>query len=419
MDETLESRKAPKKQSLQGESFRYQNRGVLTFFQCASVFCYMGDHAKCFGAKEGGSEMELKTPLYDAHVAAGGKIVPFGGYLLPVQYGAGVIAEHMAVRTKAGLFDVSHMGELLLNGKDAFKNLQYLLTNDFTAMADGDCRYSPMCYPTGGVVDDLLVYKYADDDYLLVVNASNRHKDAEWIRGHLQGDVEFRDISDQTAQLALQGPLAHQILEPLVSVGTLPEKYYSFVPYLEVAGIRCLVSRTGYTGEDGYELYCAPEEATELWNKLLEAGEPLGLIPCGLGARDTLRLEAAMPLYGHEMDENITPVETGLGFFVKMDKEDFIGKAAMAAQGKPARKRVGLKLTDRGIAREACDVYAAAEAAEPVGRTTSGTHCPYLGYAVAMALVPVGSAALGTALWIDVRGRRLRAEVVKLPFYKR
>jgi aminomethyltransferase len=363
--------------------------------------------------------MELKTPLYDAHVTAGGKIVPFGGYLLPVQYGAGVIAEHMAVRTKAGLFDVSHMGELTLKGKDAFKNLQYLMTNDFTSMAAGDCRYSPMCYPNGGVVDDLLVYKYADDDYLLVVNASNRHKDAEWIRSHLQGEVDFMDISDQTAQLALQGPLAHEILSPLVSGGTLPEKYYSFVPYLEVAGIRCLVSRTGYTGEDGYELYCSPDDVTGLWNQLLAAGEPLGLIPCGLGARDTLRLEAAMPLYGHEMDENIMPAETGLGIFVKMDKEDFIGKAAMAAQGKPARKRVGLKLTDRGIAREACGVFALADAAEAVGKTTSGTHCPYLGYAVAMALVPVEYAALGTALWIDVRGRRLRAEVVKLPFYKR
>ena len=199
--------------------------------------------------------MEMKTPLYDAHVRAGGKIVPFGGYLLPVQYGTGIITEHMAVRTKAGLFDVSHMGELILKGAAALENLQHLLTNDFSNMEIGQCRYSPMCNQQGGIVDDLLVYKMAPEEYLLVVNAANRQKDADWIKNNLQGEVFFADQSDATAQMALQGPLALEILLPLVESGSLPEKYYTFTKNVQVAGVNCLVSKTGYTGEDGFELY--------------------------------------------------------------------------------------------------------------------------------------------------------------------
>ena len=240
--------------------------------------------------------MEQKTPLYERHVAAGGKIVPFAGWLLPVQY-SGVIAEHKAVRSACGLFDVSHMGELVLRGTDALANVNRLMTNDFSGMYEGQARYSPMCYEDGGVVDDLIVYKVSDTVYFIVVNAANKDKDAAWIREHLTGDCAMEDWSDRVAQLALQGPRAEEILRKLTS--DIPEKNYSAVLRGTVKGMACMVSRTGYTGEDGFELYCAPADAPALWDALLEAGEPFGLIPCGLGARDTLRLEAAMPLYGH------------------------------------------------------------------------------------------------------------------------
>ena len=360
--------------------------------------------------------MEKKTPLYDRHVAAGGKIVPFAGYLLPVQYPTGVIAEHMAVRTAAGLFDVSHMGELVFRGGDALKNLNHLLTNDFTSMYDGQVRYSPMCNDRGGCVDDLIVYKVREGAYLVVVNAANRDKDAAWMAQRLSGACEMEDISDSVAQLALQGPRSKEILLRLVGEESLPQKYYSFVREAEVGGIRCLVSRTGYTGEFGYELYCSAAEGPALWDLLLETGKDLGLIPCGLGARDTLRLEAAMPLYGHELSDDITPLEAGLDFAVKMGKPEFVGKAGMEAKLPLTRVRVGLEVTGRGIVREHQDVYMDGQL---VGQTTSGTHCPFLGKAVAMAYLPPERAAAGTAVEVDVRGRRVAAKVVALPFYKR
>lgn len=360
--------------------------------------------------------MELKTPLYDAHVRAGGKIVPFAGYLLPVQYGTGVIKEHMAVREQAGLFDVSHMGEILCEGKDALANLQKILTNDFTNMVDGQARYSPMCNENGGTVDDLIVYKKSDDHYFIVVNASNKDKDYQWMLDHQFGEVTFTDVSAEYGQIALQGPKAMEILRKLTSEEHIPAKYYYAVFDGEVGGIPCIVSKTGYTGEDGVELYLAKENAEKMWDLLLEAGKDEGLIPCGLGARDTLRMEAAMPLYGHEMDDNISPLETGLKFAVKMNKDDFIGKAAMETKGEPKIKRVGLKVTGRGIIREHQDVLVNGE---KVGQTTSGTHCPYLGYPIAMALVNVGYDEIGTKVEVEVRGRMVQAEVVALPFYKR
>lgn len=360
--------------------------------------------------------MELKTPLYDAHVKAGGKIVPFAGYLLPVQYETGVIKEHMAVRTQAGLFDVSHMGEVLCEGKDALANLQMLLTNNFDNMVDGQARYSPMCNEKGGTVDDLIVYKKADEKYLIVVNAANKDKDYEWMLTHQFGEVTFKDVSDKYAQLALQGPKALDILKKLTAEENIPEKNYYAVFDAEVAGIPCIVSRTGYTGEDGVELYLESSKAEKMWDVLLETGKEEGLIPCGLGARDTLRMEAAMPLYGHEMDDETTPLETGLKFAVKMKKEEFIGKKALEEQGEPKRTRVGLKVTGRGIIREHQDVYLNGE---QIGCTTSGTHCPYLGYPIAMALVESGSVELGTVVQVEVRGRQVEAEVVALPFYKR
>lgn len=361
--------------------------------------------------------MELKTPLYEAHVKAGGKIVPFAGFLLPVQYEqSGVIKEHMAVRTEAGLFDVSHMGEVLCKGKDALANLQKILTNNFENMVDGQARYSLMCNENGGVVDDLIVYKKGDNDYFIVVNAANREKDFNWMVQHKFGDVEFTNVSDDYAQIALQGPKAMDIIRKLTSEENIPQKYYHAVFNATVAGIPCIVSKTGYTGEDGVELYLDSSKAEEMWDKLLAAGKEEGLIPCGLGARDTLRMEAAMPLYGHEMDDEITPLETGLKFAVKMDKPDFIGKAAIEAKGEPKIKRVGLKVTGRGVIREHQDVLAGDQV---IGHTTSGTHCPFLNYPVGMALIDPKYAEVGTQLQVDVRGRKVDVEVVALPFYKR
>lgn len=359
--------------------------------------------------------MERKTPLYDMHVRYGGKMVPFAGYLLPVQY-EGVIAEHMAVRERAGLFDVSHMGEVFYEGPDALANLNHVLANDLAGMADGRVRYSVMCNENGGVVDDLIVYKLSDEKYMAVVNASNRDKDVAHMQAQLFGDVRFADRSDDYAQLALQGPASMEILAKVTPDADIPKKYYTFTPEASVGGIRCILSQTGYTGELGFEIYLAPQDAPAMWELLLEAGAQAGLVPCGLGARDTLRLEASMPLYGHEMDEDISPLETGLDFSVKMNKEDFVGKAALLARGEPAITRVGLKVTGRGIVREHCDLYLDGE---KVGCATSGTHCPYLGYPAAMALVDKAAAEAGTEMEADVRGRRVEVEVVPLPFYKR
>lgn len=360
--------------------------------------------------------MEAKTPLYQTHVDLGGKIVDFAGWLLPIQYAGGITAEHIAVRTAAGLFDVSHMGELMLTGKEALLNVQKLMTNDLSGMYDGQVKYSPMCNDEGGIIDDLLVYKLNDEAYLLVVNASNRQKDANWIKGRIFGACAFEDLSPSYAQLALQGPKADKIIKKLCRGEELPVKYYSFTESMEVAGLPCLVSKTGYTGEDGYELYTAAENAVELWEALMRAGEEEGLIPCGLGARDTLRLEAGMPLYGHEMADDISPFEAGIGFFVKLDKEDFIGKKALETKKEPTRIRVGLELLARGIARQG---YAVLLDGEKIGEVTSGTMAPYLKKAVAMALAEKGRLGEGDRVNLEVRGRLLEAKLTKIPFYKK
>ena len=360
--------------------------------------------------------MEKRTPLYDAHVKAGGKIVPFGGFLMPVQYAAGVIKEHMAVREAAGLFDVSHMGEILCKGPGALAYLNRLLTNDFTNMVDGQARYTIMCNEEGGIVDDLIVYKKAENDYFIVVNAGTTDKDFAHMQKYLTDGAELVNASADWGQIALQGPKAMEILRKVADESCIPQKYYHAVFDGKVRDIPCIISKTGYTGEDGVELYCAADRVEALWNLLLEAGESEGLIPCGLGARDTLRLEAAMPLYGHEMDDVITPLETGLSFAVKMQKDDFIGKSALVAKGEPKRMRVGMKVSGRGIIREHSDVFLGDR---KIGETTSGTHCPFLGYPIAMALVEAGSVSVGDTVEADVRGRRVAAEIVPLPFYKR
>ncbi len=360
--------------------------------------------------------MELKTSLYETHLKYKGQMVPFAGYLLPVQYEKGLKEEHMAVRTSVGLFDVSHMGEITCRGKDALKNLQMLMTNDFTNMVEGQARYSPMCNEEGGTVDDLIVYKRGEEDYFIVVNASNKDKDYQWMVNHQFGEVTFTDISGELSQIALQGPKSIDIIKKLTEEALIPKKYYHAVFNAKVAGIDCILSQTGYTGEDGYEIYLKNEDAPKLWEILMKEGEEFGILPCGLGARDTLRLEAAMPLYGHEMDDSINPVETGLSFAVKLQKEDFIGKKAIEEKGALTRKRVGLKITGRGIVREHEEIYFGDKL---IGHSTSGTHCPYLGYPIAMALVDINHSEIGTEVEALVRGRRIKAEVIPLPFYKK
>lgn len=359
--------------------------------------------------------MDKKTPLYENHVAWKGKMVPFGGYVMPVQYAAGIIAEHMAVRTKAGLFDVSHMGEVIFEGPTALASLNHILTNDYTSLAIGRVRYGVMCQEDGGALDDLIVYRMGEEKYLVVVNAANHDKDVAHMVPNLLEGTKFTDISEETGLLALQGPASKEIISKLVESGELPEKYYSFTEHVVLSGIECIVSRTGYTGEFGYEIFCPADKASVLWEAILAAGADEGILPCGLGARDTLRLEAAMPLYGHEMNETVNPLETGLDFGVKMGKEEFIGKAGIEA--KPiARERIGLKVTGRGIVREHEDVYFNGEL---LGHTTSGTFCPFLKGAYAMALVTKGLVKVGDTVEADVRGRKVACEVVPLPFYKR
>jgi aminomethyltransferase len=364
--------------------------------------------------------MEKKTPLYNWHEANGGKIVPFGGYLLPVQFETGVIAEHCAVREKAGLFDVSHMGEFTISGAGALNAIQRLLTNDFANMTVGRVRYTTMCNDNGGILDDLVVYKMDEERYMLVVNAANREKDAAWIRSRINSvanNASFEDISDSYGQIALQGPASVAILTSLSE--TIPQKYYTFIEKGKAASIDCIVSRTGYTGETGFELYCKSEDTESLWKAIMEAGKTQGLIPCGLGARDTLRLEAAMPLYGHEMDENVNPFEAGLSFAVKMDKTDFIGKAALeplSLKENLKRLRTGLRVTGKGIIREQCPIYFQNSS---IGITTSGTFGPHLKQAIAMAMLKTEFTSPGTKVEADVRGRMIEAETCALPFYKK
>lgn len=357
----------------------------------------------------------LKTPLYQKHVDNHGKIVPFAGYALPVQF-SGVIAEHMAVRTALGIFDVSHMGEVVFKGVDALANIDNLLCNSYSSLAIGKVRYSPMLNMQGGVVDDVLVYRMGEDEFLMVVNASNRHKDVKHIMDNRFGDVQIDDISDSICQIAYQGPKAEAALKTMLGDDMIPQKYYSFVPDVNVKGVNCLISRTGYTGEDGFELYAKAEDAEQLFDILIEAGEPFGLTLCGLGCRDTLRLEAGMPLYGHEMDDTINPFEVGLGMFVKLEKPSFIGRQALMAAGEPRRARIGLRMLGRGIAREQFPVY---HRDKPVGTTTSGTHCPYIGAPIAMALVEAPYKVEGKILKVEIRGKLVDAEVVPLPFYRR
>ena len=357
-----------------------------------------------------------RTPLYECHREAGAKIVSFAGWEMPVQY-AGVIEEHRAVRQAAGLFDVSHMGEIAVRGPGAERYLDWLTPNQVEKLVPGRAHYSGLLTEQGTYVDDLLVYRLEENEFLLVVNASNQDKDLSWVQRHAPSGVEVEDVSDRYALLALQGPQASAILAPLTDVDLGALRYYAFAPGT-VDGHRALVSRTGYTGEDGFELYVDPEAAAPLWRRLLAAGASHGVAPAGLGARDTLRLEAGMALYGHELDAATTPLEAGLSWVVKLDKGEFLGREALARQqeeGVP-RRLMGFEVAGRGIARDGHPVL---HAGSRVGQVTSGTWSPTFERALGMAFLPAALAEAGTEVEIDVRGRIVPARLAALPFYRR
>ena len=357
-----------------------------------------------------------KTPLYATHRRAGAKVVEFAGWEMPVQY-RGVIEEHLAVRCRAGLFDVSHMGEIEIMGADAVEFCQRISANDVARMKVSQAQYNLLLNDRGGVVDDVIFYRLEPNHFLICVNAANSDKDFHWLREHAGGEVEIADVSARYAQLALQGPLAERILQSLTAL-TLGEIKSFHFGVGDVASIRCLVARTGYTGEDGFELYCESGDAERLWNALMEFGASEGLVPVGLGARDTLRLEKAYPLYGHELDDTTTPLEAGLDWVTKFSKPAFIGREVLVRQKEEGvnRRLVGLELREPGIARSDYSLF---KDGQPVGRVTSGTKSPSLGKSIALGYVASEAAGIGNAIDAEIRGRKVRCEVVPLPFYRR
>lgn len=368
-------------------------------------------------AHAGEGKAPKKTPLYEAHLEAGAKMVDFAGWMMPVRYGSD-IEEHKAVRLAAGLFDVSHMGEIRVRGEGALAFLQRVTPNDVAKLEVGRCHYSALLTPQATYVDDLLIYHLDQDDYLVVVNASNIEADFAWLDDQPHPGCEIENQSDKFALLALQGPKAKEILARHTNADLDAIRYYGFAQDQEVAGAPCLISRTGYTGEDGFELYLPPEDAPRVWRALLAGGADLGLKPAGLGARDTLRLEAGMALYGHEIDAGTTPLEANLGWVVKLGKGDFLGRDVLLAQKEqgPLRKLVGFTMVGKGIARQGYKVFwQGAEA----GEVRSGTFSPTLEKAIGTAYVPATAVAPGTPLEIEIRGKRIEAVVAPMPFYKR
>ena len=358
---------------------------------------------------------ELKrTQLYETHVAAGASMVDFGGWEMPVQYPTGIVAEHLYTRHFCSLFDVSHMGRLLIEGPERLAFLQHVLSSNVAGLDLNMAQYCILPDEDGGAVDDAYLYRFEEERLLLVVNAANTEKDLMHLRSVVKDyDCTITDITSRWASIAVQGPKSKELLTTLSGGVQVTEPMKNALNTLTFEGHEVKVAKTGYTGEPlGYEVYCRSEDAAWLWNRLVE----LGARPAGLGARDTLRMEAGFPLYGHEMDETVTPLEAGLDFGVKLQKAEFIGKDALVAAGAPQRVRVGLEVTGRGIVREHQDVFLGQE---KIGQTTSGTHCPYLGKAVAMALLDAKHAKEGTELEVEVRGRRIGAKIVPLPFYKR
>lgn len=358
-----------------------------------------------------------QTPLFARHKELGAKIVEFGGWQMPVQY-SGIIDEHVATRTAAGLFDISHMGQINVRGEDALAFLQVIATQDVSIIAEGYANYALLCYPDGGIVDDIFIYRLPDR-YLVVVNASNTDKDFAWMQQHAGGRrVELENISDQTSMLALQGPRAEAILGRVADIDVATIPFHGVATGTILHTTPAIIARTGYTGEDGFELFFDNEHAIAVWDGLLEEGDDDGLKPVGLGARDSLRFEPKLALYGHEIGESINPYEAGLGWVVKLDKGDFIGREALRqikASG-AARKLVGLEMVERGIARGGYQV--STPGGELVGAITTGMPSPTLGKNLALALVRSDVAKIGNELDVVVRGRPVRARVVKTPFYQ-
>jgi aminomethyltransferase len=387
------------------------------FKKGGNLFFFYGQNK----SKKGGFCMtELKrTPLFEVYKEYGGKTIDFGGWELPVQFSS-IKEEHEAVRTRAGLFDVSHMGEVEVKGKDGLSYLQKMVTNDVSKLKIGGAQYTAMCYENGGTVDDLLIYMLGENHYLLVINASNIEKDYAWLEEHVEGDVQLKNLSETTAQLALQGPAALNVLQKLAGDTDLSGiGVFKFQQEVDLNGKKALISRTGYTGEDGFEIYCAAGDAAEFWHEILSAGKNEGVLPCGLGARDTLRFEATLPLYGQELSSDISPLEAGIGFAVKLNKEaDFLGKEALIKQkeqGLP-RKVVGIEMIDRGIPRHGYPVFIGEQ---PIGEVTTGTQSPTLKKSIGLALIQTAYTKLDQEVEVEIRGKRLKAKVVPTPFYKR
>lgn len=359
-----------------------------------------------------------RTPLFEVYSEHGGKTIDFGGWELPVQF-TGIKDEHEAVRTRGGLFDVSHMGEIEVKGFESLSFLQKMLTNDVAKLKQGGALYTAMCYENGGTVDDLIVYQKAEEDYLLVVNAANIEKDFNWLQANGMEGVSINNVSNDYAQLALQGPRAEKVLQKITDQTDLSTiGFFKFKEDVHIHNISTMVSRTGYTGEDGFEIYCRSEDGPALWRKILEAGKDDGIQPIGLGARDTLRFEAKLPLYGQELSPDITPIEAGIGFAVKPDKaSDFFGKAVLAEQkekGAP-RKLVGIEMIDRGIPRHGYKVY---NGEKLIGEVTTGTQSPTLNKNVGLVLIDKNHSSLSTEVEVEIRSKRLKAIVIQTPFYK-
>lgn len=359
-----------------------------------------------------------RTSLYHTHERYGGKIIDFAGWALPVQY-EGILTEHDAVRNNAGLFDVSHMGEVEVKGNQAADFIQNLITNDISEMHDNQIIYSFMCYPNGGVVDDLLVYKYTNDDYLLVINAGNIDKDFLWMQENTGGyDVELKNISDEVSEVALQGPKAEEILQELTDTNLSEIAFFHLKRDVRIAGRNCLVSRTGYTGEDGFEIYMSNNDVEHLWDKILETGKSKGIKPAALGCRDTLRFEANLPLYGDELTEEITPLEAGYGMFVKLNKQNFIGKEALEKQKSEGLKRkiIGFELLGPGIARHGYEVLSNGKV---IGFVTTGYSSPTLKKTIGLAMVDIEFTELGTEIDIQIRKNTVKAKVISRKFYSK
>jgi len=359
-----------------------------------------------------------KTPFYDNHVKHGGKIIEFGDWLLPVQF-KGIIEEHNFVRSSCGLFDVSHMGEFLVEGREALRFVDNLVTNDVARQSVNQVIYTPMCRENGTVVDDLLVYKYSDTKIFLVVNAANIDKDFKWCQEvcqKLKADVKLQNLSEKYAQLAIQGPKAESILQKLTKTDLSKIKFYWFTEG-EVDGIPCIISRTGYTGEDGFEVYYDPARGTEMFEKILAAGGS-DIMPIGLGARDTLRFESKLMLYGHELDDETTPIEATIAWTVKLNKPSFLGKAVLQEQKDNGTKKilVGMEMIDKGVPRAHYEVF---DKGKKIGYVTTGTQSPFFKKCLALAFVPPSFSTVGTELEIKIREKFLKAKVVNLPFYKR